>query len=55
MSNRWGRDQGGRPFIFHHNTYLKMFVMELVAGQRTLVDASGQPYDVILIDEAQDM
>eukprot|EP00878_Enallax_costatus_P027606 GHUV01029740.1.p1 GENE.GHUV01029740.1~~GHUV01029740.1.p1 ORF type:complete len:502 (+),score=137.42 GHUV01029740.1:1110-2615(+) len=55
VNNRWGRNGTGRPFQFTHNTYLKMFVMGLIANQGTLVNKNGQPYDVILIDEAQDM
>lgn len=40
---------------FTHNVYLKMFAMEVAANNVQLRNASGRSYDVILIDEAQDM
>lgn len=40
---------------FTHNTYLKLFVLEVVATGAQLKDDNGRPYDAMLIDEGQDM
>jgi superfamily I DNA/RNA helicase len=40
---------------FTHNCYLKMFELEVAAKKLQLCDDKGQCYDVILVDEAQDM
>lgn len=40
---------------FTHNMYLKMFSDDLVQSGGVITNWQGRPYDVILIDEAQDV
>lgn len=48
--------EGKTKLVVPHNFYLKLFVMEAVAqGTQLLHFADQLPWDVIIIDEAQDM
>jgi F-box protein 18 (helicase) len=44
-----------KPLKFSHNTYLKQFSDALVDRHGILRNWRGQPYQVILMDEAQDI
>ncbi|WIA33571.1 hypothetical protein OEZ86_006695 [Tetradesmus obliquus] len=48
-------DSSCRPLKFSHNTYLKQFSDSLVDNQGILRNWRGQRYQIILIDEAQDV
>lgn len=48
-------DSSCRPMKFSHNTYLKQFSDALVDNQGILRNWRGQCYQIILIDEAQDV
>lgn len=48
-------DSSCRPLKFSHNTYLKQFSDALADNQGILRNWRGQPYQIILIDEAQDV
>jgi len=38
-----------------HDGYLKVFQLEILNGERTLENSRGDPYSVIIVDEAQDL
>lgn len=41
------------PFLYEHNWYLKLFVLESVRCSAQLTNQFGRSVDIIFLDEAQ--